>query len=68
MPILQPPDSPLALNAAPWRLQLLGGLRARHAAIILTHFGGRSMGALLARLALYPPTQNVLEPSARQLQ
>ena len=46
---------------AVWRVQLLGGLRAQRGDVVLTNFSSRSVGTLLARLALYPQRSHARE-------
>ena len=46
---------------AVWRVQLLGGLRAQRGDAVLTNFSSRSVGTLLARLALYPQRSHARE-------
>jgi class 3 adenylate cyclase len=38
----------------PWRVELLGGLRAQHGERLVTHFRTQNTGTLLAYLAYYP--------------
>jgi predicted ATPase/DNA-binding SARP family transcriptional activator len=47
-------DHPLDATNTPWRLQLLGGLRATRDAREITRFRTRKTGLLLAYLAYYP--------------
>ena len=63
---LAPDSSPdTASDPAPpdgvWRVQLLGGLRAQRGDVVLTNFSSRSVGTLLARLALYPQRSHARE-------
>ncbi len=44
-----------------WRVQLLGGLRAQRGDVTLTNFSSRSVGTLLARLALFPQRSHARE-------
>ncbi len=44
-----------------WRVQLLGGLRAQRGGVTLTNFSSRSVGTLLARLALFPQRSHARE-------
>lgn len=37
-----------------WRIELLGGLRASSGNLVVSHFPGRPVAALLARLVLFP--------------
>ena len=69
-PQLAPDSSPdTAPDTAPepappdgvWRVQLLGGLRAQRGDVVLTNFSSRSVGTLLARLALYPQRSHARE-------
>ena len=46
---------------AVWRVQLLGGLQVRRGDVSLTNLSSRSVGALLARLALYPQRNHARE-------
>ena len=60
------PEFPAPLHAgaharALWQVQLLGGLSARRGAITLGNLGSRGVGALLARLALYPQRSHARE-------
>ncbi len=64
MPLIEsPPESlsPLPLASAPWQVQLLGGLQLRRGAVQLSHFGSRSVAALLARLVLFPQRSHARE-------
>jgi len=54
-------SSALAHATALWRVQLLGGLRAQRGPITLPQLGSRGVGALLARLALYPQRSHARE-------
>ena len=58
-----PPESlsPSPHASAPWQVQLLGGLQARHGDVLLSHFGNRSVAALLARLVLFPQRSHARE-------
>ena len=47
--------------AAVWQVQLLGGLQARRGDVTLSNLGSRGVGALLARLALYPQRSHARE-------
>ena len=47
------PDS----SPAPWRIELLGQVRASRGTQVITRFGGRKITALLGRLALHPRRQ-----------
>ena len=58
---MQPLAPTPAHATAPWRVQLLGTLQARHGDITLTNFSSRSVAALLARLALYPQRSHARE-------
>jgi len=53
------PDS--APPGGAWRVQLLGGLRAQRGDVTLTNFSSRSVGTLLARLALFPQRSHARE-------
>jgi DNA-binding SARP family transcriptional activator len=44
----------LIVPTEPWRIELLGGLRARRGDVVIDRFATRKTGALLARLAYYP--------------
>ena len=60
------PEFPAPLHAgahtrALWQVQLLGGLSARRGPITLGNLGSRGVGALLARLALYPQRSHARE-------
>ncbi len=56
------PDLPAPVHAAAlWQVQLLGGLRARRGDVTLDKLGSRGVGALLARLALYPQRSHARE-------
>ena len=64
MPLTEsPPEllSPSPHASAPWQVQLLGGLQARRGDLLLSHFGNRSVAALLARLVLFPQRSHARE-------
>ncbi|CAN5268480.1 hypothetical protein BH11PSE9_BH11PSE9_09970 [soil metagenome] len=66
MPRLDPQLDPHTAAPPPrpalWRIDLLGGLQARHhGGQLLANFGSRSVAALLARLALYPRRSHARE-------
>ena len=64
MPFTESPPESLAPSppaSAPWQVQLLGGLQARHGDVLLSHFGNRSVAALLARLVLFPQRSHARE-------
>ncbi len=66
MPRLDPQLDTHAATAPPrqalWRIDLLGGLQARHlGGQRLSNLGSRSVAALLARLALYPRRSHARE-------
>lgn len=66
MPSLDPQLEPQPAAAPPrqalWRIDLLGGLQARHhGEQLLSNLGSRSVAALLARLALYPRRSHARE-------
>jgi predicted ATPase len=44
-------------SPAPWRIELLGQVRASRGSQVITRFGGRKITALLGRLALHPRRQ-----------
>ena len=44
-----------------WQVQLLGGLKAQRGDVTLTNFSNRSVGTLLARLALFPQRSHARE-------
>jgi DNA-binding SARP family transcriptional activator len=50
-----------ALMAGRWSVQLLGGLCARNGQHTVSNFTPRAVGALLARLALYPGRDHARE-------
>ena len=56
-----PESAALIHPEALWQVQLLGGLRARRGDIKLDNLGGRGVGVLLARLALYPQRSHARE-------
>ncbi len=66
MPHTESPPESLSLSAslpvaALWQVQLLGGLQVRRGDELLSHFGSRSVAALLARLVLFPQRSHARE-------
>ena len=53
--------SPPLHVSAPWQVQLLGALQARRGDVLVSHFGNRSVAALLARLVLFPQRSHARE-------